>query len=189
MESPAIWTVWATSLSTANIMPESLPWYVYCLCESCGVVRYIGVTKNPVDRFQRHLRESRYPKTRKHYWLSSLVRRGEFFRMEILERTSDWNEAERRWIARYRANGNDLVNGNNGGLDLSHVRGKSEAHPEIKRYYRVLESATRGKYITQDVRERIKRLLDLYRQLVREHRKNGTLGTLEARIRLVRGND
>lgn len=41
--------------------------------------------------------------------------------MEVLEVTADWEEAEVRWIARFKALGAGLVNGTAGGLDMTHL--------------------------------------------------------------------
>jgi hypothetical protein len=58
--------------------------------------------------------------------------------MQILEWVVDWEEAECRWIAEYRANGVDLLNIAAGGLDMAHVyaeRGKYPAYAWMVQFF------------------------------------------------------
>lgn len=138
-------------------------WAIYTLAEPGGDIRYVGVTKNPASRMAYHVREARQRKTHRHRWVMSLVDRGQMPIMTVLEWTDDWDAAERLWIARYRAGGCDLVNGNAGGKDMRQAR-VATSYPHIKRLYRVLESNARcarryGKNEAADKCEAAKRRL------------------------------
>lgn len=83
-----------------------------------GDVRYIGKSDDPSHRLRSHLAD----KSRCHrvHWLNSLRELGIRPGIVILEVIADdWQEAERRWIAQYRADGFDLVNDTDGGDGLN----------------------------------------------------------------------
>ncbi len=153
-------------------------WYVYALHDPNGAVRYIGITsKEPLERVKRHYRECRYGNTRRKVWLRSLFLSGQEPTYSVLEHSKDWDEAEKRWIAYFRASGANLVNGNGGGRTHKGTR-VPNPHPAIKRVYRVLESTARMKYATPRATE----ILDKYRETVELCRKRGTLDELERRM-------
>lgn len=152
-------------------------WAVYALHDPDGSVRYIGISKDPEDRVKRHYRECRYGNTRRKTWLRSIFLRSEEPQYSILEWTSDWSEAERRWIAYFKASGASLVNGNEGGKTHTGTR-IPNPHPFVKRMYRKLESSARSKYATP----RTKELVCMFGQIVDLQRKNGTLDRFEQRL-------
>lgn len=152
-------------------------WAVYALHDPTGEVRYIGISKNPVDRVKRHFRECRYGSTKRKNWLRSILMRGEGPFYSVLEWTSDWDEAEKRWIAYFKASGADLVNGNGGGK--TH-KGTSvpNPHPTIRQMYRRLEAGARSSHSTPKIIE----VLCNFRKIVELHRKQGTLDRFEERL-------
>lgn len=81
-----------------------------------GVVRYVGKATQPSARLRQHLR-ARQHKTPSGDWVDSLICAGLLPAMVVLETvdTPIANDAERRWIAFYREQGNDLLNLTDGG--------------------------------------------------------------------------
>jgi predicted GIY-YIG superfamily endonuclease len=155
---------------------------VYVLRDPSGEIRYVGVTANPVQRLKRHLREWRGKNTHRANWMRALIESGQKPTMEVVELAEDWSEAERRWIAKLQAEGCRLVNGNEGGKTMHQARCRSESYPAIKRGYRVLESAMRGKHITVQTIEKLKFAYHLFSQAVAKNRRAGTLADLERRV-------
>lgn len=153
-------------------------WFVYALHDPSGAVRYIGITqKDPIERVKRHYRECRYGNTKRKTWLRSLFLSGQEPLYSVLEQTPDWDEAEKRWIAYFKASGADLVNGNAGGKTHRGTR-VPNPHPTIKRMYRMLESTSRARYSTPKMREAVVR----FRGTIDLARKQGTLDELERRL-------
>lgn len=98
---------------------DTLPvWSVYALIDPCDEqVRYVGKSISVETRVKAHMRER--GTTRKIYWLQALQRDGVKPEILILETgTSDWEGAETKWIAHYRALGCDLTNATSGGEGL-----------------------------------------------------------------------
>ncbi len=91
-------------------------WVIYVLKDPrTQAVRYVGFTsKNPARRLRAHIEKAAREggRTLKHKWLASLAECGLAPDLEIAESGvgDTWAEAERRWIAHYRANGARLVN-------------------------------------------------------------------------------
>lgn len=81
-------------------------------------IRYIGASVDPVKRLESHLRDKEG--NRKCGWLSELKNLGLTPRLIEIEiaSESEWEEAERWWIAECRAVGCDLTNHTDGGLGL-----------------------------------------------------------------------
>jgi hypothetical protein len=95
-------------------------WVIYALKNPrTNEIRYIGWTGKTVERrLHFHLTESiRLKKTRKQKWIMSLLGSGLTPLIEVIESGdgAGYKDAERRWIAFYRANGARLVNGTDGG--------------------------------------------------------------------------
>lgn len=152
-------------------------WAVYALHDPDGSVRYIGISKDPIDRVKRHFRECRYGDTKRKAWLRAILLRGEEPQYSILEWTSDWSEAERRWISYYKTSGAKLVNGNEGGKTHTGTR-VPNPHPTVRRMYRRLEASSRSKYASP----RILEILDKFNEIVELQRKRGTLDRFEERL-------
>lgn len=97
-----------------------MDWLIYTLKNPRTLeVRYVGWTSLSADqRLRTHIAESVVSqKTHKQRWILSLLSIGLTPVIEVIESgTGDgWSEAERRWIAFFRASGARLVNGTDGG--------------------------------------------------------------------------
>jgi hypothetical protein len=97
-------------------------WTVYALRDpATGKVRYIGWTSKSLgSRLACHIHEASTEigvHTHKVRWIRTLISCGARPLIEALESgTGDtWSEAERKWIASFRAQGVDLTNGSDGG--------------------------------------------------------------------------
>lgn len=103
---------------TAPALPvsKSRVVYIYGLPDECGVVRYIGKSVLAERRWRQHCcaKDGRRAVDR---WIVSLRERGIKPGFLVLEAVVEegWEDAERRWIAHYRAAGTDLLNGTAGG--------------------------------------------------------------------------
>lgn len=90
------------------------------------VVRYIGQTKQkPQVRLTQHMAEAVAPPgtTRCHRWVRKVLRSGYQIGIVVLEENCPWNEAERTWIAKYRAEyPGILTNHSDGGCGYSGKR-------------------------------------------------------------------
>ena len=88
-------------------------------------VRYVGKTvRSPRKRHNEHIAAAMKdnPRLPVHRWLASLYRRGLWSCLWHLERVSeseDWAARERYWIAKFRAEGHDLLNLTDGGEGVS----------------------------------------------------------------------
>lgn len=93
-----------------------------------GALRYIGKTSRGLAyRLRGHVRESKRGETRRERWIAKLASAGmrpDIFEIEVVP--GDWSDAERFWIAYFRAIGADLVNLTPGGEGATGP--KSEAH-------------------------------------------------------------
>lgn len=87
---------------------------IYGLCDPVsGELRYIGKANDPQKRLKSHMRDCRHRATPVYCWIRSLDERPA---LVVLEADClDWKEAERRWIAKARAEGVRLLNLADGG--------------------------------------------------------------------------
>ncbi len=97
-----------------------MDWFIYTLkCPRTNAVRYVGWTTKPKQRLADHIRVEVYtPRTTyRQNWTMSLASIGLTPVMEIIETGSGdgWSDAERKWIAHYRAVGARLTNTTDGG--------------------------------------------------------------------------
>lgn len=104
-----------------------MPHFIYALhCPIAGTVRYIGKSVDPQKRFRAHLNSAKNL-TYKHHasaWLRKLLSEDLQPEMLILEEVpngGNWQEAERRWIARAGSFGWKLTNSTAGGEGLDYV--------------------------------------------------------------------
>lgn len=79
---------------------------IYALCDTHGVVRYVGKSKNPAARMKRHVREAinfRGVNRHKEAWIRAMQMDGEHVHLRVLEwcGDADWEAAERRYITQY----------------------------------------------------------------------------------------
>lgn len=92
-------------------------------------VRYVGKSKDPAARYIEHLRlkgTHAYPVNR---WAKALAAAGTPPRLVVVEWAADWEQAERKWIVGIRAEGYDLLNVSNGGLEMKHVIATNKKYP------------------------------------------------------------
>jgi hypothetical protein len=78
-----------------------------------GIVRYIGVTSDPIRRYREHFIPKEIRKSsRKCAWLRDCIARGEKPVMVLLDCVPDAESrtVEMRWIEHFRRLGVDLVN-------------------------------------------------------------------------------
>lgn len=91
--------------------------FIYALkCPNTGDVRYIGKAKNVANRFRAHLNRAT-EKNHRACWIRSLKAQGLKPLLEVLDEVSEefWPQWEVAWIAFFREEGADLVNGDDGG--------------------------------------------------------------------------
>lgn len=83
-----------------------------------GQLRYVGKTVRDLEwRLRGHLNGARKKRNRKDHWINRLILkdlRPDIFVIEVV-RDGDWVEAERFWIAYFRAIGANLLNYTSGG--------------------------------------------------------------------------
>lgn len=97
--------------------------YIYTLAHPLsGDVRYVGKSINPRQRLKNHLRGATM-RTRKDYWVRSLLRDGLTPIIEVLDLVPDdeWDFWECYWIAQIKAWGFVLTNGDTGGIGPGRV--------------------------------------------------------------------
>jgi hypothetical protein len=89
---------------------------IYALCDpDTGETRYIGKAKCSTLRLKRHLSDRTRLKYPVYNWINKLAVSGKRPSMKVLELANDWREAERRLIAKARADGCRLLNVAEGG--------------------------------------------------------------------------
>lgn len=86
--------------------------YIYGLTDENDIIRYIGKTINPNQRYSSHISSAKNKKTHKECWLYSLLIKNIKPKMIILEECSEnWSEREKYYIKIY----NNLTNLTDGG--------------------------------------------------------------------------
>ena len=93
--------------------------FIYGLCDPrTGALRYVGKSKNWKQRSYEHVCASHLRrKCHKNHWIKSLLAEGykpDAFLIEEVP-SSQWEDAEREWIAYFRSIGADLTNSTSGG--------------------------------------------------------------------------
>lgn len=161
-------------------------WCVYVLrCPDSMEVRYVGVTRRPKKLLGQHIREGRAGRTRRCNWLRSLEVNGKTPVFEVVEAgVQDWDEAERRWVRKFKEAGADLVNGNEGGNCMTHVRekvGNWKAYTKVMRRLGVMAHSWR-----RDGRADLARKLESAQKALRDAAKKlkaeGRMQELEDRL-------
>lgn len=81
------------------------------------LLRYIGKSDAPHERLRQHIVESGREVHHRAHWIQALLRLGLMPEVVLLEQVAveDWEQAERWWIAWFRALGAKLVNDTDGG--------------------------------------------------------------------------
>jgi len=94
-----------------------------------GVVRYVGKTKDIVERYRGHLKEAMTAKrmSKKNNWIKGMLNRGIKPNIETIEvvEYEQGNEAEKYYILKYKELGYKLLNmtdGGDGGVMSEEVR-------------------------------------------------------------------
>lgn len=84
------------------------------LCPATGELRYIGKANDAGKRLKSHLRDARRRRTPLYDWINAL---GAAPVLIVLDSVSDWQTAERLWIAEGRESGARLLNLADGGVE------------------------------------------------------------------------
>jgi hypothetical protein len=91
--------------------------YIYALTDpDSNLIRYIGKSIKPKERLQNHMNE--VSNCHRSHWLQSLKKQGKKAKMkflEVLEYGENWQERERYWIKKGKAEGWPLTNNTSGG--------------------------------------------------------------------------
>ncbi len=172
------------------------PWAIYVIRDGRGDIRYVGVSKHPEKRLGRHIREARAGgNAARLVWFRQAIAAGDTLSLDIVEWTSDWMEAEKRWIAQCRTDGCVLVNTSAGGLDFDPtLRRRSGSYPQIKYVRRQMAASIKWLRTNNGASVTIQRAEAAYKAMTRciaLNRKRGRLNDLEevfrARFKLAPG--
>lgn len=102
---------------------------IYALLES-DEVRYIGQAKDIAKRHRQHCSVAQNRgDTHKQRWISNMLANGVKPGIVILEKTSDLDSAELKWIKKYRSDNAKLVNIAEGGKNMSHCNRAKASKP------------------------------------------------------------
>lgn len=145
---------------------------VYGLFDPDGELRYVGQTvRSTAQRLRDHLRPSALKKNNhRSAWIKSLLARGvspAIHPIQVLASVEDLAEAERYWIAFFRARGCRLVNSSDGGEGLIEAAQRQ-----------MLSDALQGHVVSEETRQRIGAALKGRRQsdAVRQARSRALKG-------------
>lgn len=153
--------------------------------------RYVGQSTDVNKRYKRHcLMSENYPhNTKRCNWLKSLLCFGMKPLLTILETDLDcYDQAEKKWIKHYKDLGYDLVNGNDGGFDLSHtqkafksnkVRGR---RTKLSQYLSDLANICNGrdKHMSVEGRQKLTIVRNKWLKVCKQFRKHKAYDVLEA---------
>ena len=106
--------------------------FIYVLVDPrTNKIRYVGRAVNTKNRLKGHMHGKDGKHTRN--WIEQLKRKGMKPRLLVVEIVSDenWRDAERKWIAYYRANGTRLTNIADGGGGVSGYRHSNRSKKKI----------------------------------------------------------
>lgn len=94
--------------------------YIYALLDENNVIRYIGKSINPKQRYSSHISRSKERKTHTNCWIYGLLQRGVKPSMQIIEECTEdnWIEREQYWIKQF----DNLTNLTDGGEGLQNYR-------------------------------------------------------------------
>lgn len=99
-----------------------------------GALRYVGVTKKPLERrLKEHLRTKE--NNHRSHWIRSLLRENikpEIFSIEECNR-ENWQQSERFWIAYFKSIGADLVNTCFGGFGIRWTKSTKETCAKVSK--------------------------------------------------------
>lgn len=100
--------------------------YIYVIkCPTTNLVRYVGKTNNPKERFRKHLCEKKH--TKKCWWIYNLKQEGLKPLFEIIDECSqeNWQEKERDYIRLFKSIGANLLNQLPGGEGGATMQGRN----------------------------------------------------------------
>jgi hypothetical protein len=153
---------------TCGIVPE-MDKFIYLLSDpSTGLVRWVGATNNPKQRFNEHCCKT--DNVEKAAWISDLKSRGLKPEMEVLSETpiAEWEEEEIFLIMYLRFLGANLLNKDGGG-----VLGRTKRTLETRKR---MSLASTGKVASAETREKMSAA------------KIGSTHTLETRMKIKNAN-
>lgn len=96
--------------------------FIYTLLDPISnIVRYVGKSNNPKKRLYEHLRNCYSSINYKNNWIKSLLSKNTKPILNIVDEVflSDWEFWEKFWIFKYKKEGYNLTNTDDGGLGLS----------------------------------------------------------------------
>jgi len=108
-------------MTRVEVIGDATPWVrIYALFETgSGRVRYVGKTSRYLhQRHKQHIAEAvRRPRLPVGRWLRKQIEDGARLGIQLLENVqgADWQSREQFWIAKFRAEGADLLNLTDGG--------------------------------------------------------------------------
>lgn len=90
--------------------------FIYGLHDGSGVIRYVGMSRNPQRRLKQHVREAIRCHNRnrhKEAWIRSALSNGREVQCVVLQQCGDneWQEAERQWISRWHGTLTNVADG------------------------------------------------------------------------------
>jgi hypothetical protein len=120
--------------------------YIYALTDPrTGAIRYVGKSDSPFRRFEVHLCDR--SDTRKGRWIRRLLLDGVRPSLRILQivRRSEWQQAERGWIAKAEQDGAMLTNSTAGGIGPGNPTEETRAKMRAAKLGRRISDAQRAK--------------------------------------------
>ena len=108
---------------TGNLVPDKISVYKLLDPREPEAVRYVGITKNGIEhRLRRHLSQATrstrgLTSGHKFTWIRSLLSAGVVPIVQLIEIVSplEWQDRERYWISKFKAEGHRLTNATDGG--------------------------------------------------------------------------
>jgi hypothetical protein len=177
--------------------------YIYALVDPItGFVRYVGKSHNPKERLIDHVRPgSLKAETFKNRWLRKILKAGKKPTLILLEKVSnsEWQDAERKWIAYYRTipgyprltNVMDGGEGAQKGTKASEetkrkqsiVRTGKKMPPFTDEHCRRISEAVKSAWTSMSDEEKKKKIETLHKNAgTEEVRKNVSFGKFDKRL-------
>lgn len=93
-------------------------WFIYVLIDPrSDLVRYVGWTSKPTRRLAKHIKHAKEgQQSHRCRWIRAVLEAGLKPVLRFVDQgNGDWQEAEKKWIAYYKAQGASLTNATDGG--------------------------------------------------------------------------
>jgi hypothetical protein len=135
--------------------------FIYYLeCPITNMIRYIGHSDNPKQRFYSHIKESSLKRTHKECWIYGLICKNKKPILYILDEipNSEWQFWEKHYISLYKSLGFNLVNSDEGGFGMSseYMKNNNPMHrPEIVKKLTGSGNGNYGKKFSQEHVEKL----------------------------------